>query len=201
MEGAMFYWFAWLGWVWATFFLSRDNPYRLKIAFWLLLLMISSPYRIELLGIELQITAIILMGISLVELAILRNRIFYSVFLSSFIMMLAYVSFLLFELFDPVWVIFDRKWMIAIGGVLLASVLQSHKRLQVLSLGTGMLLGEIFFSFYMKKLSFTYAVASPVFLDALSLAGLVFSIWGVLSYVSELSADYINQGRGKQKSS
>jgi hypothetical protein len=201
MEGALFYWFAWLGWVWATFFMEKQSKYRFTIAFVLLILIISSPFRMEILGIEVYIPAFVLMTFFLIETAMLRSRIFFSVFITSFIIMLGYVSFLLFELFDPVWVIFDRKWLIAFSGILLATVLQSKRLSQLLSLGIGMLLGEFLFSFIMKRLAFPYPVASPAFLDIVSLTAMILGVWVSFHYVADLIGSYMNQGRGKQKSS
>jgi hypothetical protein len=201
MEGALFYWFSWLGWVWSTFFLAKQNKYRFSIAFVLLMLIISSPYRIEILGIEIYIPAIVLITFSLIETAKLRNRIVFSIFVSSFIIMLGYVSFLLFELFDPVWVIFDRKWLISISVILLATALQSERHLQILSIGMGMLQGEFLFSFIMKRLAFPYPVASPAFLDIVSLATMILGVWVSFHYFANLIGSYMNQGRGKQKSS
>lgn len=200
MEGALFYWFSWLGWVWSTFLMSKQNEYRLNIAIGLLLLIITSPYKLEILGIEVYLTAIVLMIFLLIATAKLRNRTFFIVFVTSFIIMIGYVSFLLFELFDPVWVIFDRKWMIAFGGILMASVLQSERRLQVLTLGFGLLQGDILFSFIMKRLTFPYQVASPAFLDIVSLAAMILGLWVSFHYVAELTGNYMNQGRGKQRS-
>jgi hypothetical protein len=201
MEGALFYWISWLGWVWTTFFIDKQNKYRFIIAFVLLILINSSPYRMEILGIEVYIPAFVLMIFFLIETAKLRTRVFFSVFVTSFIIMLGYVSFLLFELFDPVWVIFDRKWLIAASSILLATVLQSKRHLQILSIGIGMLLGDFLFSFIMKRLGFPYPVASPVFLDIASLTAMVLGLWVSFHYVADLLASYMNQGRGKQKSS
>lgn len=201
MEGALFYWFSWLGWVWSTFFMSKQNKYRLNIAMGLLILIITSPYKIEILGMEVYIPAFVLMIFLLTETAKLKNRKFINVFVTTFIIMLGYVSFLLFELFDPVWVIFDRKWMIALGGILMTSILQTERHLQVLALGFGLLQGEVLFSFIMKKLTFPYQVASPGFLDIVSLSAMVLCVWVSLHYVAELTGNYMNQGRGKQKSS
>ncbi len=201
MEGALFYWLSWLGWVWSTFFMSKQNNYRLKIAMGLLILIITSPYKIEILGIEVYLSAIVLMMYLLMETAKLKTRRFINVFVTTFIIMIGYVSFLLFELFDPVWVIFNRNWMIALGGILMSSVLQTERHLQVLALGYGLLQGEVLFSFIMKKLSFPYEVASPAFLDIISLSAMLLSVWVSFHYIAELTSNYMNQGRGKQKSS
>ncbi|MGM0899916.1 MAG: YphA family membrane protein [Bacillota bacterium] len=201
MEGALFYWFTWLGWVWTTFFMEKQNKYRFNIAFLLLILIIASPYKMLIQGVEVYIPAIVLMTFFLIETAKLRNRIFFSVFVTSFIIMLGYVSFLLFELFDPVWVIFDRKWLISISVLLLATALQSEKYLQILSVGIGMLLGEFLFSFTMKSLAFPYPVASPAFLDIVSLATIILGVWVSIQYTADLIGSFMNQGRGKQKSS
>jgi hypothetical protein len=201
MEGVLFYWFAWMGWIWTTFLLNKNNENRVRFSIWLLVLIIFSPYRMTIMGIEVYLAAFILLSLFVVSTAYLTSRVFLSVFISVFIVMLGYVSFLLFELFDPVWVLFDRKWMIAVGGVLLSSVLQSTIRLRVISLVTGMLLGDFLFAVLLKKLSFSYLVAAPAFMDILSIIIMLIVIWTGLSYFAQASNNYIYQGRGKQKSS
>lgn len=200
MEGAIFYWFSWLGWIWATFFMSKDSRYRLRVSAGLLILIISSPYKTVIMGIDVHLPAFILMMFFILETFKLKHRLFFSVFLSSFILMLGYVSFLLFELFDPVWVIFDRKWMIAFGGMIIGSVLQASRHRRLMSITAGLILGEVLFSIIMKELSFPYPVASPEFLDVIASLTMLVAVWSAFNYVAELAGNYFNQGRGRQKS-
>jgi len=201
MEGALFYWFAWISWVWVTFLLSKKNFVRYGLSAYLLILMISTPYRISILGIEVFLSAFVLITVFVVGTAKLNKRSFYSVFLSAFIMMLGYVCFLLFELFDPVWVLFDRKWMLALSALILCSFLQDRYLHRFYCLLSGMLCGEILFAIIMEKLSFNYSVSSPAFMDMLAITFMILALWSGFNYLMLITSNIINYGRGKQKSS
>ncbi len=199
MDGLWFFLFAWIGWVWATFLMDKKNVYRFKLSLGFLLLIVASPYGIAYGGIEMQVSALILMAYILHETASLRKRAFLSFFVSAFIVMLAYVSFLLFELFDPIWVIFDRIWMVALTSVCICSFLQSNIRMRISILVSGLLQGEIVYSILMKRLLFPYPVATHAFLDILAVSVIVLAVWAGLSHTAFVAGTYINQGRGKQK--
>ncbi len=47
-------------------------------------------------------------------------------YICSFIVTIAYVTFHLFEIFDPVWIIFNKEWMMGIGFTILAILLQNN---------------------------------------------------------------------------
>ena len=55
-----------------------------------------------------------------------RKRLLYFL-LSAFILMLLTVCFLFFELFDPVWILIDREWLLAIFVIYGALLLHSDK--------------------------------------------------------------------------
>src|SRR5690606_24938754 len=111
-------WIAWGGWIWTTFVMSKDNRLRFCLSIWLLTIIIVSPYHFTIHGFEVHFSAIVLMLFFIVSTYKFRYMVFGSVCLSAFIIMIGYVSFLLFELYDPIWVIFDRKWMIVIGAMI-----------------------------------------------------------------------------------
>lgn len=201
MDGLWFFLLSWMGWVWSTFIMDKKYEYRFRISLGMLALIIASPYGMDLGGIEIQWSALILFIYILHETVLLSKRAFFSFFVSSFIVMLAYVSFLLFELFDPVWVVFDREWMIALAGICLCSFLQTHYRIRVAVLISGLLQGDILYSFLMKKLLFHYPVATLAFLDIIAVTGMLLAIWAGISHIAAVAGSYINQGRGKQKSS
>ncbi|MBM4762138.1 hypothetical protein [Bacillus sp. B15-48] len=201
MEGIIFYWFAWIGWIWFTFIMNKTNNARFSLSIWVLVLIISSPYKVVILEIEVYMNAFILWLFFIFSTFRLSNRVFFSVFFSSFITMLGYVSFLLFELFDPVWVVFDRKWMIAISGILLSSILQSNLYLRSITLVSGMLLGEFLFSVLLNRLGSSYPVASPAFMDILAITAMTMAVWLGINYFAQVTGSYIYQGKEKQKSS
>lgn len=200
MEGLFFYWFAWIGWIWTTFLMSKDHFLRFRLSIWLLIMMVLSPYQFLIQGFEIHLSAVVLMVFFIVHTYKLRYMVFGSVCLSAFIIMIGYVSFLLFELYDPVWVIFDRKWMIAFGAMVLSSVLQENIYYRVYALISGMVLGELLYAVLLRNLSFHYPVSSLAFLDLIALMLMLISIWAGFSSFMTTTGNYINYGKGKQKS-
>ena len=146
-------------------------------------------------------SAIVLMCGYIMETSNLKNRQFLNVFAASFIVMLGYMSFLLFELFDPVWVIFDRQWMIPLCVFTLAALIEREPISMYAALTGGMLLGDLIFAFLVDHISTSYPVAAAEFLDVLSGAILLAGIWAGIQYVAAVSGKYFYHGRGRQKSS
>jgi len=58
MSGFLFYWLTWAGWIFVTFLLNRTNPYRFRIAFWLLVIIITSVYQITIFEMNFSIASI-----------------------------------------------------------------------------------------------------------------------------------------------
>ncbi|WP_053363970.1 hypothetical protein [Bacillus sp. FJAT-27251] len=201
MEGILFYWIAWIGWVWATFFMDKSKITRGRVSYALLLLIISAPYEFYVGSVLVHAPAVLLFLFFIIESAKMSGRVFISVFLTSFIMMLGYVSFLLFELYDPVWVVFDRRWMLSFCAIGICALIQDSCQRMTASLVLGMIQGEVLFSILMRNLSFSYPVASSPFLDTLALALFIIAVWAGMGQIAASMGNYINHGRGKQNSS
>lgn len=201
MEGILFYFAAWSFWIISTFFLNKNSRYRLKSSFCILLMIILKPYHIELLDITFNLAAIFLYIFILTQVIQFNRRTHFYLTVSSFIVMLAYVSFQLFELYDPVWVMFKREWMLAIGLVYLSVLLHSDKKLRLFVIIIGILQGEFLFSLILRKLNFSYTIGTGMFFDALASAGLLLFFWSVMEIgIVNFENFMSHQGKGKQKS-
>jgi hypothetical protein len=202
LEGIIFIGVAWFLWIIATFFMKRNSKERLKISFVLLMLIILSPFQLSFFDFQLNTAAVFLYLYLLVEVIQLKNKIGWYLFITSFIIMLAYVSFLMMELYDPVWVIFDRKWMIGIILVYLCLLLEDNKKLRYYSLLLGTLQGEWIFSFILKRFTFDYPVGDYTFFDTIGLSILLLSTWNMLELATVFLENQTKHiGRGKQKTS
>lgn len=202
MEGIIFLGFAWGIWIIATFFWSKTVYDRFKISFCVLITIILSPYEFHLLGFQLNMAATFLYIYLYFEVVRLKRKTGLYLFLSSFIMMLGYVSFLLLELYDPVWVIFDRKWMIASILVYLCLLLQSEKKLRFYTILMGTLQGEFVFSVILKRFTIDYLIGTYTFFDAIGATLTLLSVWTLLEIVTVYLDHQTNHfGKGKQKSS
>nr|WP_295972389.1 hypothetical protein [uncultured Bacillus sp.] len=200
MDGLIFYWIFWLGWVITTFFYPKDHPRRLLISAWILGAIIVFPASIEFLGLKWHGTGLYILLTFYLYAAWLPFKTSLYFLLSVFILMLLTVCFLLFELFDPVWILIEREWLLAVAAVYGTLLLHSIKGYRVLSLLFGMVHGEIFYAFILKKFSFTYPVADPAFLDAMSLACGMVLAWNSLEWMAAYFNKYAQfLEKGKQK--
>ena len=200
MEGLYFYWLAWIGWVWTTFFMNKSNPMRLKWTVLLLAVIITAPYTVDVVNIEVHMSALAIALFIFFETRRKKTGTFLYLFISSFIIMLAYTSFLLFELFDPVWVLFDRKIMLGALGFYLAVLLHKERQDRILALASGFLQGDILFSAILWKFKFPYAAASMAFMDLLFISlGLLLAWSAIETMIAIMSRSTINQVEGEEQ--
>jgi hypothetical protein len=200
MEGLYFYWLAWLAWIWATFFMDKKNPARIKITVWLLAAIVTAPYEIHLFNVNVHLSAFSIAMFLFIETRKKKTGSFLYLYLSSFIIMLAYTSFLLFELYDPVWVLFDRKIMIAAIGFYLALLLQKNKYNRGLALISGFLQGEILYSMILWQFNFPYSISSLAFLDILIISLAMLITWSAIeTAIAIMSRSTLNQAEREEQ--
>ena len=193
MAGLSFFWLAWIGWIWATFFLKKQNLLRIKIAVWLMVIIVSASFKLNIGYYEVSFSAFIITMLLFIETRGKKTGAFLYLFISSFIIMLAYTSFMLFELFDPVWVFLDRKILIVAGSLYLILLLHKTTNGRVVSLISGFLQGEILFAIILGKMKFPYLISSFAFLDILFLSLAVVLAWsGLESVFVTVSSSSIN---------
>jgi hypothetical protein len=200
MEGLYFYWLAWIGWVWTTFFMNKNNPLRLKSAVILLAVILAAPYTVDVFIFEMHLSAVAIAFFIFLETRRKKTGSFLYLFLTSFIIMLAYTSFLMFELFDPIWVLFDRKIMLGAAGFYLAVLLHKERQDRILALISGFLQGDLLFSAILWKFNFPYAAASMGFMDLLFISlGLLLAWSAIESMIAVMSGSAINQVEGEEQ--
>lgn len=199
MEGLYFYWLAWIAWVGTTFLMNKNNPLRLKWSVLLLLVILAAPYKIDFVSIEVHLSALAIGLFIFLETRRKKTGSLLYLLLSSFIIMLAYTSFLLFELFDPVWVLFDRNIMLGAAGFYLAVLLHKERQDRILALVSGFLQGDILFSVILWKFNFPYPAASMAFMDSLFISISFLFAWSAIeSMISVMSGSTINQVEGEE---
>ncbi|PLR99759.1 YphA family membrane protein [Bacillus sp. T33-2] len=200
-EGLIFYWCTWAAWIWTTFMMDKKNAGRLKYSVMLLLLIILSPYTAGIHGIQVHMSALVLIVFIQLETFRLKRSETLYIAISALIVMLAHVNFLLFELFDPVWVIFKREWMAGICMSALTIILQSSRQLRLVTLSAGLLQGEILFAIIIRKFGFPHPIASPAFLDAACIAAVIIIAWSGMEQFSASFSKMDQVEREKQRSS
>lgn len=202
VEGNLFYFLGWIFWIITTFFLNKENKNRFRYSLGLLLIIFLSIHTFYFLGIEISFAFIILLLCTYLHAAKLNNRNVFYVIISSFIITLAFVSFQLFEIFDPVWVIFNRNIMLVTLIIVLASILENNRRIRIVTILIGSIHGELLYAYVINKYDFYYTVGSLVFFDFTSLAmAIVLSWYGLVTVVSYLEKQVFHFEREKQKQS
>jgi hypothetical protein len=200
MEGLIFYWISWMVWIMATFFMDRNNKYRFLLSAWILFFIMLSPWTLKIFNVETGIGGLFL----LVSLYIFAGRLkklskLYFLF-CAFILMMAYVTFHLFELFDPVWVIFPRNWMLSVLLVYLAVLLQKNRMLRLPLILLGSIQGEVLYALILNQFSFPYTIGSLAFLDIMAISVSISAVWIAVQWaVKYIEANFKHFEREKQK--
>ncbi len=192
MEGSYFYFIAWMGWIVTTFFLKKDEI-RWKLSAVILVFIICSQITVYIASFTVSVNALILGVISFLGIALysIWKKIY--ALLSALIIAMLYTSFHLLGVYDPIWIVIDRTWMLG-GALVYASILLHRDRLlRLCSLYTGALQGEILVTFIFRRLHFPYEFGSLAFFDSIAVSTLLVM---VTSYIVKISA-YRGQFRKK----
>lgn len=184
MEGVLFYWLFWIGWIITTFFYPKRHPNRLKFSAWILVTILFSTFYLNLFGFELSGSGVFILFTTYLYIVQYKKKQILYLLLTSFIIMIAYVCFLLFELFDPIWIIFKREWMLSLMISYLAIFLHSNKMQRILVILLGMIQGEMLYAQIIRKYSFVYPSVTLSFLDALALTLVIILAWNCLEIIA-----------------
>jgi hypothetical protein len=198
----MFYWISWSIWVTLTFLLKKENPSRFGLSAAILIVIILANTHFTLWEFEINSSGIFLIFYCYTALSGEKKKTISYFYLCSFIVTIAYVTFHLFELFDPVWLILKKEWMMGICLGYLAILLQKSLRGRLLIIISGTLQGEILYTYILNKYGFPYQISSFAYLDACSLTAALLLGWSFIEYVgSYYDSHFKIMEREKQKSS
>jgi hypothetical protein len=201
MAGMIFYWVSWFFWVVATFFMNRESKERMKVSIHLLAVMILAQSKATVAAFNIHLSSLYLFIVVFIEIAKKKQGAKLYILLASFIVMLAYASFLLFELYDPVMVMFSRNLMVAGIVCFICVLLQAGKIERFYILIIGMLQGEFLFAMILNEIGFSYPIGGERFLDALSSASFSLFFWNLCEWLFYFIEQNLNREiRGKQKS-
>jgi hypothetical protein len=202
MEGSVFYWILWLFWVCITFFLNKHNPYRTKLAVVILLVIILSDVHFLVESFQFYASGLFMLLLSYIILSKKKLGSLLYAFICSFIVTISYVTFNLFVIFDPVWVIFQKEWMMGVCISFLAIILQTSLKDRLLIVISGTMQGEILYAFYLSKFEFSYPIGTMAYLDVASLVIILLAGWGALENAGTFFQNHFHfLEKGKQKSS
>ncbi|PKG24134.1 YphA family membrane protein [Niallia nealsonii] len=175
MDGQFFYWFIWMLWIQTTFFLDKKHKNRLNFTILLLSAIILSPYQLSMFGFTISLLlACLYVGIFFYITTFKKTALLYFL-LSAFFTMLAYCSFHLFSILDPIWIIFNKEWLLSIGLIIVARLIYKEPTKQILLIIFGSINGDVLYGILLKKYQYSYTVGSMSFFDSLliSIAAIV----------------------------
>ncbi|MHC0036103.1 YphA family membrane protein [Pseudoneobacillus sp. C159] len=200
MEGLYFYGFVWSVWIVMTFLIKKQVKYRLPLACFTLIGITISPFYFKIGNISISyISIFILLAIFIrVGFFSFKNKSYF--FICSLIIAIGYGAFLLLELFDPIWVIFKREWLLAFLVSFLSVLLQDKLPWRLTIVLTGPIYGDILFAIVIKQFSFPYLIGSMEMLDVCSLAAMIILSWeGIKILITYFEHLYQSIEKGKQK--
>jgi hypothetical protein len=202
MEGSMFYWILWVFWIYVTFFMNKQNRYRSKLGSVILVLIILSNVHFKIMSFEFYASGLFILLLSYIILGKKKLGSLLYAFICSFIVTIAYVTFNLFVIYDPVWVIFQKEWMMGICFSCLAIFLQTSLKDRLLIIVSGTMQGEILYAIYLSKFEFSYPIGTIAYLDVFSLITILLVSWSILENAGTFFQNHFHfLEKGKQKSS
>jgi hypothetical protein len=202
MEGSTFYWICWLFWVYFTFILDKQNPYRLKLSAIVLSVLVLSNIRFMVGRYEIHASALFLYVCSYLFFNKENRGVIIYIFICSFIVSIAYVTFHLFEIYDPIWILFKKEWMMSLCLGTLSILLQKTLKGRLVIIVIGAMQGEILFAYILSKFQIPYSIGAFAFLDVCSLTIGLLVGWRALENASLIVQNHFHFfEKDKQKSS
>ncbi|WP_440603190.1 YphA family membrane protein [Bacillus sp. GB_SG_008] len=199
MEGSYFYFLAWMGWIVATFFLKKDT-FRLCVSAAILIFISCSQTVISISSFTISVNALLLGGISFVGIAVYAVWKKIYTLLCALIIAMLYTSFSLIELYDPIWIVINRTWMLS-GILVYTSILLHRDRLlRIWGLYVGALQGELFVAFVLKSFNFPYQLGSLQFFNMIAVStmffSLLYSVGKIMTYTGQFKQKQVKEGQG-----
>ncbi|WP_246942230.1 hypothetical protein [Bacillus pinisoli] len=176
MEGIWFYWLAWIGWVILTFFWPKGKL-RTVLTACLLILIITAHKNIDILQTEASIGFIFLFACNFVLIIHYSYMKLLYLFISTVIMSFSYVSFHLFKIYDPVWVMFHPSFMVAVLLTYLALLLVKNQKERYIIFLFGLCQGELLYGIIMDYFSFPVIFGALSFFDIAAIGLTCISCW------------------------
>ncbi|WP_081415083.1 YphA family membrane protein [Ectobacillus panaciterrae] len=197
MEGSYFYFFSWCGWIIATFWMKKDRM-RLFAAMSILLIIIGSHTYVFIGMFQISVSYLTIMGVCFLGLS--RSgwwQIVYGIMSAAIIAML-YAVFHMIELYDPVWIMMDRTWLLS--AVLVYAVLllirKPVNRIFVICIGA--VQGEAMLAIVLQTFGFHNEIGAPAFLDVIACSVAALCVLHIvvkrLSYAQPFKQKHVREG-------
>jgi hypothetical protein len=183
LEGIWFYWLAWLGWIVLTFFFKKGKL-RTGLASCLLLIMITAHQTLSVLHTSVSIGFILLLILNYLLVTSFSYKKLLYLFVCTVIISFSYVSFYLYSIFDPVWVMFHPSFMLAFLLTYLVLLLFKVKKERYIAFLFGLSHGDLLYVFVMDYYSFPITFGNLAFFDVMAIGITFISTWNGFELLS-----------------
>nr|WP_142255360.1 hypothetical protein [Bacillus sinesaloumensis] len=174
---------------------SRER-FILSVLF--LVIIILSPYYVVIGQFKLNCSIFPILFYCLREISKLPKKTVLFLLICILTISLAYCSFLMFELYDPVWLVFNRNLMLGAALIYVTLMLLKDFRQRLAGLLLGTVQGDVLYGVVINKVNFSYEIGSFVFLDVIAVSFSFIFVWSTLEILLR-HVDVIVQKNTKEK--
>ncbi|WP_404442535.1 hypothetical protein LG307_12845 [Sutcliffiella horikoshii] len=192
-----FYFLSWVGWIIVTFFFPKST-FRTYMSILLLLVIAGSTTAVQIFGFSVTVSFLVLAVSAFILLVNSLKQKYLLHYLSICTVAMAYVCFIIFEIYDPVWIIFDRTWLLSFIILYLSLLLFKAKRERFVFQLTGVLLGEILHSIVIDRIFSFSVIGSFEFLAVLALSTAGLCTWMIFETLT-IQLDSLIQKRVRER--
>ena len=197
MEGFLFFWLAWSGWIFFTFIMEKDHPARFPLAALVSLVIILAKYSFSLGPLEISWAVLLLLPTGFFYYRKRRFRELVTSGLKILIITAFATAFFILSVYDPVWIFLDIHWMQTILFAPLSLLLFHHFGERFVATMIGFIQADFLFSLLLANFGLHHPVLSLSFFDGLSLLFAVLSVWSGLENLHQSFGNPVRHGRGK----
>lgn len=192
MEGIYFYWIFWIGWVYTTFLFDKTKQ-RISITIGILLFIIFSNKHIVVGDVVLNSTILLCLAIGyfLVSKKAFGTVLYYLSI--GLILTSSYVAFRLFQLYDPVWVMFHPTFKLSIILILLVIILVKEQSIRIAILFIAVSQGELIYFLFLNRIFPQEVIGKLESLDIIAITTALSYLWFAFEKMVAMLDDYVKQ--------
>ncbi|GER66035.1 hypothetical protein BpJC7_06340 [Weizmannia acidilactici] len=198
MDGSLFLGIMWGIWIWATFLLEKGHPLRLTSAVLSLFFIIAFPYQLSVGGLKLQCPLAVMLAAGYLFLARFSGFALFYRLAGVWIVMTGYAGLLLFEMYDPVWILADRTFCYSILLFILVHLIFDSPLTGIATAVIGTAQGEIIYSLILMKWGFSQTAGAPPYLDMIGLFLAFQCGWGMFNHCFNALSGKVGAKKEKQ---
>ena len=186
MDGIFTYWILWMAWVCVMFFVPKAVPVRFSLLFHLLAVMVLCRYKLMIYSFSVQLSGLYLFGLMCMWLRKYSLLKTVGIILNCFLLAIAYASFQLFALLDPIWVMMKPVYLQCIFMNYLIFLLVKDWKLRLMVLMVGMIVGDLVYGGLLTYQLLPYVSLSFAWHDVTAMVIITQLLWSFVEYVSKL---------------